>query len=180
MTSRDNRPARSARQSPAALPGSVSDLCFGSDPQLADPRIIDAFAVDFDPMDVPRDRFLVAGAAWRTIRAGEADPTAFGHWRPHDPLVGEWFVVGSVRLDLAALNKVETLLWNVWGAGAGSDAEMTDPIRALYDRVSQVTGRDEVPFDAARALFRDDRLRVPHAVISLAPFNGPSLITLRP
>jgi Transglutaminase-like superfamily len=152
-----------------------------ADPQLADPMVADAFAVDFDPMDVPRDRFLVAGSAWHAIRAGEADPMTFGHWRPHHPLVGEWFVAGSVRLDLAALNKVEMLLWDVWGARADSDAEMTDAIRELYDQVSQVTGNDDVPFGAARAMFtQDDRLLAPRTVISLAPFNGPSLVTLRP
>lgn len=114
------------------------------------------------------------------IRAGEADPMIFGHWRPHEPLVGVCFVVAGVRLDVAALNKVETLLWDIWGAGAGSDAELTEPTRNLYDQVSQLTGRDDVPFDAVRALFtQDDRLRTPHTVTSLAPFNGPSLVTLR-
>ena len=40
------------------------------DPQLADTTVADAFRVDFDPMDVPRHRFLVAGSAWRAVRAG--------------------------------------------------------------------------------------------------------------
>lgn len=151
-----------------------------ADAQLTDPVVADALGVDFDPMDVPRDRFLVAGAAWQAVRAGQANPLMFGHWRPERPLVGEWFVVGSVRLDLAALNNVETLLWDVWGAGAGSDAEMTDAIRELYDEVAKVTA-DQVPFDTARALYEDDdRLRTPQQVISLAPFNGPSWVTLRP
>jgi len=150
-----------------------------ADSQLADPSIAEVFAVDFDPMDVPRDRFLVSGAAWRAIRTGEADPKSFGHLRPDDPLVGEWFAAGTVRLDLAALNKVETLLWDIWGAGASSDEEMTDAIRDLYDQVSQVTG-DEVPFAAARELFtQNESLRTPQKVLSMAPFNGPSEATLR-
>ncbi|MFD8425457.1 transglutaminase domain-containing protein, partial [Streptomyces sp. NPDC059668] len=95
------------------------------------------------------------------------------------PLVGEWFVAGNVRLDLASLNKVETLLWDIWGAGASSDGEMTDAIRKLYDGAAEMTA-GEVPFSAARQLFvENDGLRMPGAVTSLAPFNGPSEVTLR-
>jgi hypothetical protein len=93
--------------------------------------------------------------------------------------VGEWFVAGNIRLDLAALNKVETLLWDIWGTGAAGDGDMTDAIRELYDRAAEVSG-DEVPFGAARRLFTEhDGLRTPPTVLSLAPFNGPAQVTLR-
>ena len=39
-----------------------------ADAQLTDPLIVETWKIDFDPMDVPRDRFLVAGKAWRAIR----------------------------------------------------------------------------------------------------------------
>ena len=162
-----------------------------ADAQLADPDVTASCHVDFDPMDVPRDRFLVAGRAWRDIRAGDADPAAFGHHRPEDgPLNGEWFVAGSVRLDLAALNKVETLLWDVWGPEADGQSEegdgdtLTEPFRELMDRVSLVVAPDfpcDVPFEAARRIFtEDDRLRTPRTVLSLSEY-GPHLpVTLRP
>ncbi|MGW1022339.1 transglutaminase-like domain-containing protein [Streptomyces sp. NPDC002577] len=150
-----------------------------ADAELADALVIDAHNIDFDPMDVPRDRFLVAGAAWRSIRAGEADPKTFGLPLPDGPLVGEWFVAGNIRLDLAALSKVETLLWDVWGTGAGGDGDMTDEIRELYDQAALVT-YDHAPFGTVRKLFTEnDGLRTPRTVLSLAPFNGPSEVTLR-
>ncbi|MFC4032900.1 transglutaminase-like domain-containing protein [Streptomyces polygonati] len=150
-----------------------------ADAQLADPAITARFPVDFDPMDVPRDRFLVAGSAWQTIRSGAADPKTFGV-QPEGPLVGEWFVAGSVRLDLAALNKTETLLWDIWGAGASSDDDMTDDIRTLYDRTATITAAPDVPYEAARTLFTTTAtLRTPRTVLSLAPFNGPRQVTLR-
>lgn len=37
-----------------------------------------AFRVDFDPTDVPRDRFILAGDAWQQCRAGRTDPNLFG------------------------------------------------------------------------------------------------------
>ncbi|MEV0199737.1 transglutaminase-like domain-containing protein [Nonomuraea sp. NPDC050691] len=152
-----------------------------ADPQLADPVLADAWKIDFDPMDVPRDRFLVAGKAWRAIRAGQADPRTFGLHPPEEgPMNGEWFVAHDLKIDLAALNKVETLLWDVWGAEAGGGREVTDALRDLYDRASLVAG-DDVPFEAAREIFTaDQELRTPRTVLSLAPFSGPRQVRLRP
>ena len=88
-------------------------------------------------------------------------------------------MAGNVRLDLAALNKVETLLWDIWGVGAGDDDEMSEEIRALCDRAAAVTA-EEVPFAGARKLFAtDEGLRTPSTVLSLAPFSGPRQVTLR-
>jgi hypothetical protein len=146
---------------------------------FADSQLLEGHKVDFDPLDVPRERFLVAGKAWERIRAGEADPKTFGLILPDLKLVGEWFVAGNVRLDLAAVNKVETLLWDMWGLGAGGDDDMTDEIRDLYDMASQVA-EDEVVFEAARTLFSENSgLRTPATILSLAPFNGPREVTLR-
>lgn len=151
-----------------------------ADPQLADERVIRAHAVDFGPMDVPRDRFLVAGRALQLVQSGQADPKTFGIPLPDGRLLaGEWFVVGDVRLDLAALNKTETLLWDVWGAGADGDEALTGDVRDLYERVANVTAT-EVDFAAVRRMFSENEdLRTPGEVLCLAPFNGPSRVTLR-
>jgi hypothetical protein len=150
---------------------------------------------------VPRDRFLMAGKAWRLIRAGEADPERFALITPNLRLNGYWFVAGNVRLDLASLNKVETLLWDVWGAGPkvetllrkifgigdGSaraaavavDDDLTAEVYDLYDTAARVAG-DDVVFEAARGLFAGNAgLRTPETVLSLATYNGPRDVTLR-
>lgn len=146
---------------------------------LADAQVVAGHEVDFDPMDVPRDRFLVAGRAWQLIRSGEAEADSFGLVTPEVSLIGHWFVAGNIRLDLADLNKVEMLLWDIWGIGAGGDGDMTDEIYDLYDMAAQVAD-DEVAFDAARSLFAENAgLRTPATVLSLAPFNGPHEVTLR-
>jgi hypothetical protein len=145
---------------------------------LADPQVAEGYAPPFDPMDVPRDRFLVAGKAWQLIRCGEADPKTFGLPMFQPPLLGEWFVAGNIRLDLAFLNKVETLLWDIWGLGAGADGDMTREIYDLYDLAATVSD-DEVSFEAARRLFTDNAgLRTPATVTSLA-MSGASEVTLR-
>ncbi|MFE9252780.1 transglutaminase family protein [Streptomyces sp. NPDC007088] len=149
-----------------------------ADAQLTDPALAARVGADVDPLDVPRDRFLVAGAAWRAIRAGEADAGRFG-LAPEGPLRGTWFVAGEVRLDLAALNRSEMLQWDVWGTGADSDAELAEADRLLYDEVARVTGGRRPVFGALREVYADQRLRVPRTVLSLAPYAGVREVTLR-
>src|SRR5690242_9864054 len=47
------------------------------DAQL-DARQRELFKVQFDPLDVPRDQFVVAGLGWQWCRDGKTDPEAFG------------------------------------------------------------------------------------------------------
>ncbi|WP_343243740.1 transglutaminase-like domain-containing protein [Streptomyces sp. SID13726] len=153
-----------------------------ADAQLADPEITAHWPADFDPMDVPRTRFLVAGEAWRAIREDGLDERTFGLHPPQDgPFFGERFVAGNIRLDLAALNKVETLLWDVWGEDEGEPGTpLPQGSRAFYDRVAPVVSGD-VSFEAVRTLFaEDDVLRTPPTVTCYAPYNGTHLVTLRP
>ncbi|MEJ0066626.1 MAG: transglutaminase domain-containing protein [Caulobacteraceae bacterium] len=88
---------------------------------------LDALKPSFDPLDVPRDQFLVGGEAWRRCRAGETDPTSFGIMDMH----GLWFVAGNLVRDIAALNNREMLPWDVWGRDAparrGSPARRSWP-----------------------------------------------------
>ncbi|MGE5223648.1 MAG: transglutaminase-like domain-containing protein, partial [Omnitrophica WOR_2 bacterium] len=66
----------------------------------------------FDPFDVPRNQFIVAGQAWQLCRAGLVDPDAFGIFDMH----GMWFIGGNVVRDFLSLNKVEILPWDSgWG-----------------------------------------------------------------
>ena len=71
------------------------------------------FQVDFDPTDVPRDRFILAGDAWQKCRAGRADPALFGLSIIKEQ--GLWWVAQNLIRDLASLNRVEMLPWDVWG-----------------------------------------------------------------
>src|SRR5579863_6461593 len=50
-----------------------------------------AFSLDFSPLDVPRDRFIIAGDAWQMCRAGRADPKNYG-LSMIPGLQGMWFI----------------------------------------------------------------------------------------
>src|SRR5215510_11541282 len=65
---------------------------------LVDPQFDEVWRarlnISHDILDVPRDRFLVAGNAWAKCRASEADPSRFGI--QFAGLRGLWFVAGSI------------------------------------------------------------------------------------
>jgi len=122
----------------------------------------EALRPSFDPQDVPRAQFLVAGEAWQRCRTGLSDPQRFGIL----DLRGLWFVRGNVVRDLAAFSKHELLPWDGWGImetqEMGDAAEM-----ALLDTVAEVTlAGDERHAEAIRLLHSEPGLRVPRTVIS--------------
>lgn len=119
--------------------------------------------IDFDLLDVPRDRFLVAGDAWARCRAGTADPAKFGIAN----LRGLWFVAGNLLRDLAALNNMEMLPWDVWGAMAGPDDAFTSEQLALLDRLAPLSQAPDASFAETQSVYAgDDRLRVPATVFN--------------
>jgi len=100
-----------------------------SDPQI-DQVLKDRLRITFDPRDVPRQLFIMAGQAWSNYRTKRSDPKHFGH----GPHTGLWFVRVNVIRDHYALNGRETSAWDGWRA-------------ALPDRViceSEVTWLDSI------------------------------------
>ena len=116
---------------------------------------------DFDPLDVPHDRFLIAGDAWVRCRSGAADPAAFGIRDLH----GLWFVAGDLLRDLAALGKTEMLPWDVWGVMPSPNEPMQTEALALFDRIAAVTRAPDASAEL-RTLYEDERLRVPPTVFN--------------
>jgi hypothetical protein len=122
------------------------------------------FHIDFDPMDVPRDRFVIAGEAWAMCRAGKADPEAFGIM----DMNGWWFIAGNVVRDIAALNDAVMLPWDVWGA-MPQPGEVPDFER--FDARAALTLDPDTHFAELRKLFESDAIRVP-AVVFNAVLNS--------
>lgn len=135
-----------------------------ADAQL-DQRQRELFGIAFDPLDVPRDQFMVAGDAWRLCRNGKADASAFGILDMH----GLWFVAGNVIRDVAALNNHEMLPWDVWGAMAQTDDGLDLP---FIDRLAVFSHAPDRHFGDLRAVYKDKRVAVPDTVFN-AVLNRP-------
>ena len=118
---------------------------------------------DFDVLNVPRNRFVIAGDAWAQCRAGDANPATFGIF----DMRGLWFIAGNLLRDFAALNNMEMLPWDIWGAMPRPDAPLQEDQLALFDRLATLTHAPDTAFTELRGLYEgDDRLRVPATVFN--------------
>lgn len=144
---------------------------------LADAQVDDVqqemFHPGFDLLDVPRDEFLVAGDAWARVRAGKADPDAFGLSVTGES--GDWWIAANLIRDAAALAGMEMLPWDEWGAMPGPGSTFSADLLALLDRLADLTrapgphpvtaGSPAGSLAGLRALYQaDDRIRVPDVV----------------
>jgi hypothetical protein len=128
-----------------------------------DARQLGWFPIDFDVTDVPRDRFLVAGQAWASYRAGQADPDKFGLSVINES--GDWWIAANLMRDAAALLNIELLPWDVWGAMPGPSDVIDEDLAALFDRLAKLTQEpDGTLADLRQLMHDDDRLRVPPTV----------------
>jgi hypothetical protein len=124
-----------------------------------DPPLLEAAHLEFDPLDVPRHAFLVAGETWQRCRAGELDPGIVGL----DPdNTGMRYIRGQLLRDIAALNGYEPAGAEVWGLGATADEALTNDDYALLDHAASLsTATDEDVAELRRLFECDKRLRHP-------------------
>jgi hypothetical protein len=111
--------------------------------------------LDFDPTDVPHDRFYTGGAAWELARSGDVESESFGIY----DFWGWPMLRGNLIRDIAALNKVELLPWDLWGGMNEED----DP-DAYGDELARASV--SAGFDEVRDAYEDARVRVPEEVVS--------------
>lgn len=119
------------------------------------------FKIEVDPLDVPRDAFLVASDAWHLCRAGKADPAKFGIL----DMNGYWFIAGNLVRDLAALNNMEMLPWDIWGAMPDIGSELDEAALARFDALADSLSDPDANFAALQALYARE-WAVPPAVFN--------------
>lgn len=120
-----------------------------------------------DPLAITSNEFVTAGHAWQAWRRGDLDAGRCGlsaidehgaHWIAH-----------NLRLDLASLNKVEMLPWDVWGAGWELGEQPTETVLQLFDRVAELTVDPDARLADLRALYdTDNSLRMNGTVLNVA------------
>ena len=122
------------------------------------------FRLDFDPTDVPRDRFILAGDAWQQCRAGRADPDLFGLSFIKE--YGLWWIAQNLIRDLASLNRVEMLPWDVWGMMPGPTATISDDDRTFLDQIAALTLGSDDMVGALQEIYDDPRVKVSRKVFN--------------
>jgi hypothetical protein len=154
--------------------------------RLVDAQIDDVQRRFFGPkdsLDVSREEFVVGGEAWAGCRDGRLDESRYGLSTIHES--GLWFVCGDFVRDVAALNKVELLPWDIWGvmlhpalgpeslelAGDEVVARLPADDLAELDRVASLAS-GPVDLAALRTAYGDPRWRVPEDNPALAGRGG--------
>jgi hypothetical protein len=69
---------------------------------------------------------------------------------------GAHWIAGNLRLDLASLNKVEMLPWDVWGAGWEPGEQPTEGQLQFFDTVADLTVDPDARFDEVRRRYETD------------------------
>lgn len=122
----------------------------------------DMLKIPFNPLNVPRDQFIVGGKAWQMCRSGEQDPDKFGIFN----MKGLGFVRGNLVRDVASLNKMELLPWDCWGVILKESLDDSEDL-ALLDKVAALTANDVPNFEAVRAHYEtDSRLNMNGSLLS--------------
>ena len=106
------------------------------------------------PVEVSAEQFVTAGHAWQAWRAGKLDADRCGLTSINEH--GAFWIAGNLRLDLAALNKVEMLPWDVWGLGWEPGGTPSPEILATFDAIAELTVDPDARFDDLRARYESD------------------------
>lgn len=129
----------------------------------------------FDSLDIPRDRFLPGLDAWRRVRAGELAEETFvvAPEIEVSQLRGIPYLWHNVVLDLAALNRYEMVLWDVWGMDLD---EVNEEGATLLDEVAATHNLGEW-----QQFFARDEFHIPDVVLSFSPYqpDPPKQVQLR-
>jgi hypothetical protein len=138
------------------------------DPQQ-DAVIRERNRLSFDPLNIPENQFVPAGAAWLACRRQEQSPTRYGF----DPSeTGMWIIRNSLLQDLACLNKIEMTPWDSWGLSAQPYAELNEEMLQILDAAAELTISLDASFSQMRNLYeRESHLKVPPEVTSYTIFD---------
>lgn len=112
----------------------------------------EVLGITFDSLDMPPGQFVLAGEAWQMCRNGKANPDDFGIFDMH----GWDFIFGNVMRDLASLNQVELLPWDVWGLMETSVEDASPEQLALIDEAARLTLAGDGAFDEMRAFYEQN------------------------
>ncbi len=107
--------------------------------------------LDFDPLDMPKGRFIVAGEAWQMCKQGKAKPEQFGIFQWH----GWDFIRGNLHREILSFNRFEPLPWDDWGImSTTSTADYTPAQNEQIEQAARMSAEADV--EGMWALYQAD------------------------
>jgi hypothetical protein len=154
----------------------VVEIWDGGRWRMIDPELRSGFSAGdggpLDRLDVGCDRFLTAAQAWLAARAGRIDPSRVVVAPMLEvPETRGWPQLAHNLLhDIAALNGIELLLWQDWGASLVNDV-LAPGVVDILDNAAQSAADPEVPLTVVRQSAGHELLRVPETVLQIDPVS---------
>jgi Transglutaminase-like superfamily len=119
-----------------------------------------------DAFAITPTEFVTAGHAWQAWRRGQLDADRCGLSAINEH--GAHWIAGNLRLDLASLNKVEMLPWDVWGEVWEPAEQPTDTQLHRFDTVADLTVDPDARFAELRRRYEtDESLRMNGTVFNV-------------
>jgi hypothetical protein len=138
--------------------------------KLVEPEISESIFTrgNFDPLDVPPEKFVTGPRAWLAARSGQVDPEKFVVAPDLEiPYTRSWLSLRHHLVqDLAALSKLEMLVWDQWGI-----LNENDPLQhaSMLDRLAHVTVDSNCAIEDLVKWSLQESLKVPSSVTSYSP-----------
>ncbi len=119
--------------------------------------------IDFDTLDIPAGKFVVAGEGWQRYRDGRVDVAAFGlGGRDGWNAMGWAMVMPNVTCDIMALNRMELLPWDANPYWSKNKEGMTEEDMAVIDKAAALSVQVDTRWPEMRDFYETHPLlRVP-------------------
>jgi hypothetical protein len=144
--------------------------------RMVDPQLRAGFtagdSAPLDRLDLGPDRFLTAAQAWLAARDGRIDPSRVVVASTLElPQTRGWpQLAHNLVHDIAALDGVELLLWQGWGASLLEDVTAPSVVVEL-DHAATAVAEPDAPLTVIRQWAAHDLLRVPPSVFQIDPVS---------
>lgn len=138
--------------------------------RLIEPEISETIVekAHFDPLDVPAERFVTGPRAWLAARKGEINPEKFVVAPDLQiPYTRSWLSLRHHLVqDLAALCKLEMLVWDQWGI-----LNEDDPLRhaEMLDQLASSIAEPHYSLEELLTWSQMEGVEVPKMITSYSP-----------
>ena len=132
--------------------------------------------INIDYFNLSPEHYISAATAWQAIRQNPDCAERFGDDHHN---VGLWYVRDRLLQDLAALNKVEMLIWDCWGMMHVPEHEISKEELSLLDNIAKMLSNPDDCFSEHSALYaRHPQLTVSKQILNESPVLGKRVVDM--
>ncbi len=129
---------------------------------------------DINILNITEPHFYLSGKIWKKCRTGEMDPNHYGYGLVRS-IKGMRHIQDRMIFDLAALNKMEVLPWDLWGYMIhdlpGVAPHETEHL-ALLGLLANITTNESNQLSLLKEIYHHPKFKISNPIISASPIHG--------